>query len=513
MNELTKHKRILTVLNVVVVTGLIVLQHIGFFDSGEWFGFVLFCAGLFVLALYQPWVVFVLLVGVVPIEIINIAPDILPIDLRPYQLLTTLLVLAVIVRRIFGGEKFIFKAGIFDILVSVLIVLGFVSAFLSPFDNSAIKQALVVFSFGLLYFVVRFFVRKKDDVLALFPIMVSSGVVIGIYAIVQNILFTSGGVHAEVMPGRPNATFAEPDWLGIYLVFVCAVILAYLYYSVRHKHLWKFFDIALFGSATVVVTALIITVARSAWVGFVAVAFAYLLSVFLQKKYKLFGMHSFWIVSVGVFSLIIVSVFSLTNFELLHRASSTSSGLQEITIACDCSGQTCLSTTTVIENVEELTQYNCKHINLEDVESEKTKGLSVLKIYRKDPNVVVRTDVYNKTITLIKQSPVLGYGWGSSGQMLGNDENGTPLNASNIFLETALSVGLLGVGVLIAIFILGGFYAVRSIQKLKNTKQKSVAIFVLVGLVAIIVPNLFNAGLFLGLVWLFMGMLDGLRKV
>ena len=43
--------------------------------------------------------------------------------------------------------------------------------------------------------------------------------------------------------------------------------------------------------------------------------------------------------------------------------------------------------------------------------------------------------------------------------------------------------------------------------------NKGVAIFAILGTVAIIVPNLFNAGLFLGFVWMFFGMVAILRKV
>ena len=200
---------------------------------------------------------------------------------------------------------------------------------------TTLKQSLIVLSFGSIYFVVRYFVRSKDDILALFPILISSAVVIAFYGIVQNIIFLTGGVSGEVMPGRPNATFAEPDWLGMYLVFSLGVLLAYLYHSAYHKHLWKFFDGALFVSGVAILVTLIITVARSAWLGAISVIAVYLLIVFFQKKYKLFAMHSFWILSVGLLSLIIVWGFHLTNFELLGRAQSAHSGLQEITIACE----------------------------------------------------------------------------------------------------------------------------------------------------------------------------------
>ncbi len=514
MNILVANKRILTVMNVVVVSTLIFLFHFGFFSNETWFVFILLCAGVFVLALYRPVIVFALLIGVIPLEIINIVPDEFLLVLRPYQFLMIILLIVTIVRRVLGlsKERF-FSWNVIDTLVTIFVGLGFINLLWTDYFSVSVKQSVILFSFGLLYFVVRFFVRSKKDVLALFPIMISSGVVVGVYAIVQNIMFLTGGNHQEVMPGRPNATFSEPDWLGMYIVFMIAISLAYLYYNTYHKHLWKFFDYALYGATSVFFVTLVITVARSAWVGVFCVIGAYGVILFFGKKYKLFAMHMSWVASIIILSLIIVWGFHLTNFELLNRATSTGTGLQEITVSCVPSGQTYGSVPTTINDVSELEQYNCRHINLEEIELETAEGNTVTKIYRTDPNVAVRGDVYGKTFILIKQQPFIGYGWGSSSTLLGEDENGTSLNASNIFLETALSIGIVGGAVLIAIFTTIIIFAVKALRTSSNMMSKSIAIFAILGTVAIIVPNLFNAGLFLGFVWMFFGIVAILRKV
>jgi O-antigen ligase len=136
----------------------------------------------------------------------------------------------------------------------------------------------------------------------------------------------------------------------------------------------------------------------------------------------------------------------------------------------------------------------------------------ISKIYRKDPNVKARADIYTKTMILIAQKSLVGYGWGSSGEMFGTDKNGTSLNASNIFLETTLSIGAFGGIILMSIFILSIISSVKLLFRANNQKQKTVAIFILIGSVALIMPNFFNAGLFLGFVWLFFGTLDVLYK-
>ncbi len=514
MNALVAHKRILTILNVLVVSALIFLYHIGLFGDISLAVFTGVSIGLFVLALYNPLVVFALFVGVIPLEIVNIAPDTVEIALRPYQLLGIIIFGAVIIRKVFGvsGQEFL-TLGIIDKLMIVLTLLSFVGLFWVTNVDVALKQTIILTSFVILYFVTRLFVRSKEDVLSLFPIIISSATVVGLYAIIQNILYKNGLEHMEVMPGRPNATFVEADWLGMYLVFIIAIILAYLYYNAYHKHLWKFFDGALIGVTIIAFVTLVLTVARSAWLGTAVVIVVYVLILFLQKKYKLFARHSLWIASMGVSSILIVWMFGLTSFELGNRLQSTNNGLQEITISCQCSGQTCLSTTLVIDNVDELEQYNCRHINLEEIDGEVALGNIVTKIHRTDPNIAVRAQVYKKTISYIKQKPFLGYGWGSSAGLLGEDESGTPLNTSNIFLEIALSVGLIGLGIFIVMFGSMVVYSIKMLRTSNSMMIKSVAIFTILGVVAIIVPNLFNAGLFLGFVWVFLGMVDVLRKM
>jgi len=516
MNALVAHKRILTFLNVLAVSSLIFFYYTGAFDVISWPVFVIGVLSVIALALYNPFFSFALFIGVIPLEIIDLSPESVDFTLRPYQLMAVVTFVGFAVRKIMAETRLIASLPSFsvaDMLIATFVGISIVSMFFVP-SSTSVGQTIIVLSFVFVYFVLRLFVQSKEDVITLFPIVISSGAVVAIYAIVQNMLYKMNLFHREVMPGRPNATFAEADWLGVYLVFIIAVTLAYLHYSTYHKHLWKFFNYALFATATTLFSALIITVARSAWLGAVSVVMIYLLILFFSKRYnKLVVKHFLWISATSVLGVIVVLVFGLTSFELDNRISSTSSGLQEITISCNNNGQVYRIVPKTIDSVSELEQYNCRHINLEEINTEKTIGNTVMKIYRKDPNVVVRSQTYEQVIKYIKQRPFTGFGWGGSGKLLGTDESGTPLNASNIFLETALSIGLIGASILIVIFLSIITEALKILRTSRTLQEKSIAIFAILGVVAIIVPNLFNAGLLLGFVWMFFGMVAVLRKV
>lgn len=264
---------------------------------------------------------------------------------------------------------------------------------------------------------------------------------------------------------------------------------------------------------------LILTVSRSAWLGAFAVTFFYLLVIFTNLKFSPRDWqwkNTFNIKMRILFSLLIsvaiVYFFNLTSFQLFNRAQSTGSGLQKITVACaltDCMQMDCISRKelkpgSVINNMSDLDDYNCRHINLEDIEKEKALGNAIIEVYRKDPNINIRSQIYQKSWQQIKTHPVLGIGWGSIGEVLGRDSRGTALNSSNIFLEIWLGSGLLG----LASFLLFWSYIIAMSLKAFYGKQEEFAaypLFLLLAWVALVVPNLFNAGIFLGLLWIFLG--------
>jgi hypothetical protein len=209
----------------------------------------------------------------------------------------------------------------------------------------------------------------------------------------------------------------------------------------------------------------------------------------------------------------IVYLLNLTDFQLGNRIQSTGTGLQKITVACDpnCDAETrqCLvSAGAIIDNISELTQYACYHINLEDIEKEKAAGNIISEIYRKDPNVNIRAEIYQKSQQEIKKNPILGIGWGNIGKILGTDERGTPLNSSNIFLEVWLGSGLLGILAFVAILGYILFNAIRNFFHTSDRMQKTFSLFVIVSWFGLVIFNLFNAGILLGFFWVWLGIMN-----
>ncbi|MFA6973543.1 MAG: O-antigen ligase family protein [Parcubacteria group bacterium] len=533
-NKLNRPKTYLLLANIFGVLFLIVLSNLHILPIKNLGDFIFFTVVYLAFALYRPGWSFLFFVGTIALENINLAPKEIGIMVRPYQFIGGLTIAAVLIKLAVKRLGFrLPQWNWYDLLFVIFTVTGFLSALFAPDKGVSFKQSIIAASFVALYFLARIFIQNSEDLKRVAPFFLSSSLIVVLYGIWQNIRFIYGNNSFEVMPGRPNATFTEPDWLGIYLVLLLAVIYAVIYHchsersGAESKNLIdnpsRSFDkpayrtgrlrmTSLYILLTLTFILLILTVSRSAWLGAFAVTFIYLFVIWTNLKWHPKNWE--WKTTLQIKIPIIISlflaftivyIFNLTNFQLFNRAQSTG-GLQKITISCDPRVQLLdiqELNSRPIGNVSELEKYGCRHINLEEIDQERSQGNFVTEIFRTDPNVNIRGIIYQKSWNTIKDHPILGIGWGSIGQILGTDENGTSLNSSNIFLEVWLGSGLLGILVLAFILLYSLISGLRNFSTNDRT-GKILGLCALLGLFALIIPNLFNAGIFLGIVWLFL---------
>lgn len=527
----------------VLVSLLLVFFGIWFFNVGllpfkKMMDFVFFVGLTFIFALYRPGWAFLLFIAMIPLENINLAPENLDLAIRPYQLFAVLIIAAILIRALQKKSPVRFiKMLWIDWVLIAFVLSGFIGAFFALEKNLAFKQSLVATSLVVIYFLARVFVDSFSDLKKILTFFLSSSVIILIYSIWQNLRFRNGFNNFEVMPGRPNSTFTEADWLGIFLVFMIAVAYSMIYsclcnlkqsekkYNEAEEgqenvfifKAMKFFDklktIAIYGFLVLIFIVLIISVVRSAWLGAGVVTILFLGLILKNESWKVSnwnwkrtGSVAFGILLSILIALGIIKFFTLSSFELFNRTQSTASGLQEITIACQSrlESELELNHGSIILNTDELSKYGCKHINLEEVSGEKEKGKNILKVFRPDPNIEMRENIYKKSWHEIKKSPFLGIGWGNIGEKLGTDKHGSSLNSSNVFLEVWLGSGLLGI---IAWVTLLGYIFFKALVYFYRGDEESkiISVFVILGFFSILIPNLFNAGIFLGFLWVYLG--------
>jgi len=487
-------------------------------------------------ALYRPRWIFFLFVGSITLENIILAGGFLPIQLRPYQFLGGILILALAI--LYGSKRLGFKLlkPIWvDWLIFSLIPPSFLALIGASSKTISLKNNFILISFTALYYLIRNFIRSREDLIKtafFFTISFITTILFGFYQVLAD---KFSAKSFEVMFGRPNSTFAEPDWLGVFLCFALAVFLALIFYFLRakqktlipKKYILLFLDILIFLDVTLIV----LTLSRSAWAGSAAVMVFYLLIILAGSRkglprfvsveadtaqkihnlnFKSFLREGAILAFIIFISLAAVRVGGLSKFNIFDRARSAATSEQKITIACDSD----INIPASIGDVSELAKYSCQHINLEEIDNYKSRGKIVTQIYRKDPNVKTRSKIYRESFEIIKQNPIFGIGYGTITQKLGQDQRGAGLNESNIFLQVWAGSGILGL--MAFIFAIGylfiyGFRRISPVCPLnkiigrlivKDDYERTTNAFAVLGIAALLIPNLFNAGLFMGIFWL-----------
>ncbi|NCU41250.1 MAG: hypothetical protein EOM19_00830 [Candidatus Moranbacteria bacterium] len=465
-----------------------------------------------VMAILSPRSVFVLMIASASFEIINLLPQEWGFSLRPYQFLAGIIFLGLCIRNGYSFARQMHwnfsHIHFIDIGIILIVFGGFLSSFFSDFFVESIRLSIILLSFAFLYVLVRVFLKSTKDIVLVMPYMIASFVSTALYALIQNASFLHGMAwHKEIMPGRPNAFFSEPDWLGFYTALFLFVLWFLFFSTEKKKHgqrdriviLIPLWIASSFGFMT-----LIITVSRSAWLGlFFGLSFLVVWSIWKQKKQSI-GKIIFLILSFFV-AILYVLILPLTTFELGNRAQSSISGLQEITISCISK----VDLPTQIDSKEELIAYNCRHINLEEIEGEKASDRYITKIFRKDPNAEIRKDIWKKTKELIEKNFFFGIGWGGMSSAFGEGSRGEYFNASNLFLGIWLGSGIGGFIGLVMIFIYLGYFSIRSLFS-KDRDTSKIGIGVLGTLVVVFVFNMFNSSEFLAVIWVWLGVVASL---
>ena len=524
--QLTITQLYLMVGNFLLIFFLIFLSNLCVLPLKNISDFLFFTFLFLFFALYRPGWAFLLFVGTIALENINLAPASFGIAVRPYQFSGALVILAMLIRLVAKRLNFsLEKPKWHDLLVILITAGGFVSALTAPDRVLSFKLSVIFATFAALYFLVRNYIRDIMDLKKIIPFFLSSSLIIILYGIWQNIRFIGGLTSFEVMPGRPNGTFPEADWLGIYVVLFIALVYAIIFFVIAREHsdrgnlvpittrLLRFArkDMFLYIFLTLNYILLILTVSRSAWLGALAATFVFLFIILTNLKinpkdwqWKKLFWNSFGILISGIIAIAIVYFFNLTSFQLFNRAQSIGTGLQKITISCSPRAKLLENQRpSSIGDVSELKELGCRYINFEEIKLEEARGNFIKETYRDDPNVNIRKEIYKKSWQEIKKNPILGIGWGSIGKALGTDERGASLNASNIFLEVWLGTGLIG----LVAFLLLWFYILfrnsANFIKTKDLEERAFSIFIITAWFGLTAANLFNSGIMLGFLWVF----------
>lgn len=519
--------------------GLLVMDSTGILESSK---IVFFCLVIFagIISFTRPRLGFWLFTFFLVFEKNIISSDNFPISIRPFQLFGGFMLISLFWGWIKGRQEFSLMSfreicivckiknkfckikktnkvqvksfNWLDRLIFIFPVFAVVGAYTGPTQEASLKMALILATFVGLFWLSRNLtqtIREKSEAFWFFFLGSFPVLFFGFY---QAVAFRLNWLSFQVFTGRVNGTFTEPDWLGMYLTVVLAMLLwlRFILINAKREIMIGNFQAKKIGLILVdiyfffVFWLLYLTVARSAWLGFMTVLFFYLLIVLIKSpvaRFARFLREGFFLAIVIILVILVTNWSQLSTFHFADRASSSISGLQLITISCERE----VDLPDQIQSINQLEQFNCRHIDLEEIEAERRDNRMIDEIYRPDPNINIRKAIYGDIWQKIKEQPWTGYGLASSSFFLGTDNHGNGFNSSNLLLEIWFSMGI--GGLLIAIIVFGYlfFVAIRVILTVSIDEGSfKLAFFTLLSLVAVAIPNFFNSGLMLAFFWFYL---------
>lgn len=432
------------------------------------------------------------LIFLIPFEIYKL--DVIQgiLSLRPYQIIEFILLIFLAFyyfkRKIKPKELLVPFRSPISKLLAVYFVVSLISLINSPDLKNGIQETLVLLSFLAIYWLVLFFIRTSKDVKNIFIVIIASGVMTAIIGLVQTLAYKFGLELIEVMPGRPNSILPEPDWFGLFMVFVFAVLLS-LQYTIKsedevlwinllkNKYVYYIIQCLFFVS-------IILALARASWLAGIALIGLYVFLIFIDKNnhFSLAFIQGTKILTVFLISLGIIYVFGLTPFSLKNRFLSIATGEEIHAVIIDK------------ETGKEIT------IKKEKVKEYKNKGIEVIAKKVNDINFLKRKESFSNNSDIILKHPLLGIGFGGISSVFGQG-----VNASNIFMEIWIATGVIGLIIFGLIFYLIFREWLVFFIKKRGKNNQPYLFFIILGLVVIIIPNIFNSGLFLGFFWVYLG--------
>lgn len=427
-----------------------------------------------------------LLIFTLPFEILQFSVS--GLDIRLHQVILAITVLSLIPKIIKQDPtKDILKNitsidwyynNIHLVLLSLMWIIILIGGIINGGDlKTTIVRNIVLLGYIIVFYIIYKYINTRNRLYKAFNmIFLSTGVLI-LIALYEAIAFQLGWNSFQIFPGRVDALLPEPNWFGMWLAIVYAIILPLAFVAKEFKEQFLLWFLLLG-----VVLMSILSITRASWLAIIIITTIYILyqAIFVRKYIKL--LNFIIVLFAVVFGAAGMSQLGLTDFNLKDRFTSIIS--QETTYYYEIDSNT------------------GEKKAMGDINNIKNKD-NLLVEKQTDINVISRKDGYINAGVIIYKYIFTGVGLAGYESMVGKG-----YNTNNLLLAVAVAGGIFAISLFLS------FLYIITKQGFIIIKEDSVLATILFGsMLATLITGMFNDNLLMGFTWLIFGIVASIPEV
>jgi len=360
--------------------------------------------------------------------------------------LFVIIALTLWVLKYFNEEKSIWVKSPLNLPIYLFILIMSISLFESKFLIVSLRDYLIFLSYFLIYFLVINNIENEQEFNSFIKLFFLISFIISIYTIIQYY-----GLDPYLRDlGALTSTIGQKNWISNYLALVFPMIFSFFLLEEIKKN-----KILLFLLLSIIYTIIMICQSRGIWIS-ISLTLIFAIYIFIKfKLFEIFKKNKKWLIILLSTFLIITIIYSTDN--PLNKSLLT------------------------------LPQ----------------RALSTFD--EKDPSINTRFLIWKNTLQMIKDKPLLGSGIGTfkmnyldcQAKFFKDNPDSIkyytfPREAHNEYLQIGAELGLLGLGLFMAIIFIFYSTVLNFLKKEQNSKNRLVGWGLLTGISCFLIHSLFT---------------------
>jgi len=350
------------------------------------------------------------------------------------------------VLKYFNEEKSIWIKIPLNLPIFFYILIMSISLFESKFLIVSLRDYIIFLSYFLIYFIIINNVENEKQFFSFITLLFITSFIISIYTIIQ--YYGLDPYLREL--GALTSTIGQKNWISNYLALIFPIIFSFFLLEEIKKN-----KILLFLLLSIIYTTIIICQSRGIWI---SISLTLIFAIYIITKFnllKIFQENKKWLIILLSVFLIITIIYSTDN--PLNKSLLT------------------------------LPQ----------------RALSTFD--EKDPSINTRFLIWKNTLQMIKDKPLLGSGIGTfkmnyldyQAEFFRDNPDSIkyytfPREAHNEYLQIGTELGLLGMGLFMAIIFIFYSTVLNFLKKEQNSKNRLVCWGLMMGISCFLIHSLFT---------------------